>query len=155
MEVNEEMRGFIQQWFVEPQLLDSDDTKTEENQLRNEGIKRVIQKMFIKYQVLGFDSIKPLLENAEGAQDLYEALSNKDGEEFAKEIFVSAIKEAQESVAAEYGMGPRRKKEHEILAEKLDEKYGIGSIESNINRMIFKTRGGNDTVDCSDSGCGC
>ncbi|MEK6828526.1 MAG: hypothetical protein AABY15_00135 [Nanoarchaeota archaeon] len=155
MEINDELREFLQIYFVEPQLLGSDETKTEEAKLREEGLKRIIQKMFIKHQILEFDSIKSILETQEGASELYEAISDKKGEDVARETFDNAIKEVQEFIAIQFGMAPRRKKEHEILAEKLEEKYGTGLIENNINRMIFKNIGTTGGDGCSGGGCGC
>ena len=154
MENNEEWRGIIQQWFVEPQLLDSDETKTEENRLKDEGLKRVIQKIFIKHQILGFDDIKPILEGQEVAMELFEAISKRESREVANEIFNNAIKEVKEFVAGEYDMAPRRKKEYEILAEKLEGRYGINAIDENVNRLITKKRGTSIGDSCAGGGCG-
>lgn len=153
MEINKELNDIYQEYFVKPQLIDSEESQSEEIKMRDEGLKRVIQKMFIKFIVLDFDNIKPMLEEVDGANNLYEAISNKDSRQAADEVFYNAIKEVQEFIAGEYGMGPRRKKEYEKLAEHLDEKYGDGAIESNVNRVILKNRGSNIGDSCGGDKC--
>lgn len=147
MEINDELMGFLQTYFVERQLLDSDDSKSEDHKVRDAGVTRIIQKMFIKHQILEFDNIKPILEDVEGAHKLYEAIENREGKEFAKNIFYDSIREVQDFIAGEYGMAPRRKKEHEILAETLEKRYGNNLITSNINRVITKNNSSGQNVE--------
>lgn len=155
MEHNEEMRGFIQQYIVEPQLLDSDDSKTEDDKIRSEGLKRVIQKEFVKYQVIGSEALKPMIENVDEFRELYEAVSKKHSKETADEIFNEAIQDAINTIAGEFGLASRRKKSYEILAEELDKKYGENSINTNVDRVITKHGGSNIGESCSGGGCGC
>ena len=110
MEINKELNDIYQEYFVKPQLIDSEESPSGEVKSRDEELKRVIQKMFIKFVILEFDSIKPMLEDVEGAERLHKAISDKDSREAADEVFYGAIKEVQEFIAGEYGMGPRRKK---------------------------------------------
>ncbi len=153
MEINKELNDIYQEYFVKPQLIDSEESPSGEVKSRDEELKRVIQKMFIKFVILEFDSIKPMLEDVEGAERLHKAISDKDSREAADEVFYGAIKEVQEFIAGEYGMGPRRKKEYEKLAEHLEEKYGDGAIENNVNRVILKNRGSNIGDSCKGGGC--
>jgi hypothetical protein len=154
MDINKELNDLFQEYLIPRQLTESGESE-EDSINRSEGVKRAIQKMFIKYVILGFDSIKPMLEDLEGADKLYEAMSNRESKEVADEIFYSAIKEVQDFVAGEYGLAPRRKKEYEKLAEQLEEKYGEGAIGNNINRVILKNKGSNPGDSCGGGGCGC
>ncbi len=140
MEINKELNDIFQEYFVQPQLIDSEESQADSTN-KGEGIKRAIQKMFIKHIILEFDDIKPLLEDVDGANKLYEAICDKETKEVANEVFYGAIKEVQDLIAGQYGLAPRVKKEYEKLAEELEEKYGDGAIESNINRLILKNRG--------------
>lgn len=139
-EINKELNDIFQEWFVQPQLIDSEESQTISTN-KSEGIKRAIQKMFVKHIILEFDDIKPLLEGVEDADKLYEAICSKETKEIANEVFYGAIREVQELIAGEYDLAPRVKKDYEKLAEELDEKYGDGAIEKNINRLILKNRG--------------
>jgi len=140
MEINKELNDIFQEYFVQPQLIDSEESQADSIN-KGEGIKRAIQKMFIKHIILEFDDIKPLIEGVDGANKLYEAICDKETKEVANEVFYGAIKEVQDLIAGQYGLAPRVKKEYEKLAEELEEKYGDGAIESNINRLILKNRG--------------
>jgi hypothetical protein len=140
MEINKELNDIFQEYFVQPQLIDSEESQADSTN-KGEGIKRAIQKMFIKHIILEFDDIKPLLEDVDGANKLYEAICDKETKEVANEVFYGAIKEVQDLIAGQYGLAPRVKKEYEKLAEELEGKYGDGAIESNINRLILKNRG--------------
>lgn len=140
MEMNKELNDFFQEYFVQPQLINSEDSN-QDSMNKVEGIKGAIQKMFVKHIILEFDDIKPLLEDMDGANKLYEAICDKESKEVANEVFYGAIKEVQDLIAGQYGLAPRVKKDYEKLAEELEEKYGDGAIENNINRLILKNRG--------------
>ena len=142
MEINKELNDIFQEYYVQPQLIDSEENQPDSTSTnKSEGIRRAIQKMFVKHIILEFDDIKPLLEDVDGANKLYEAICNKESKEVANEVFYDAIKEVQELVAGQYGLATKIKKEYEKLAEELEEKYGDGAIENNINRLILKNRG--------------
>lgn len=140
MEINKELNDIFQEYFVQPQLIDSEESQVDSTN-KSEGIRRAIQKMFIKHIILEFDDINPLLEDVEGANKLYEAICDKETKEVANEVFYGAIKDVQDLIAGQYGLAPRVKKECEKLVEELEEKYGDGAIEENINRLILKSRG--------------
>lgn len=140
MEMNKELNDFFQEYFVQPQLINSEDSN-QDSMNKIEGIRGAIQKMFVKHIILEFDDIKTLLEDVDGANKLYEAICDKESKEVANEVFYSAIKEVQDLIAGQYGLAPRVKKDYEKLAEELEEKYGDGAIEKNINRMILKNKG--------------
>lgn len=140
MEMNKELNDFFQEYFIQPQLINSEDG-SQDSMNKVEGIRGAIQKMFVKHIILEFDDIKPLLEDVDGANKLYEAICDKESKEVANEIFYGAIKEVQDLIAGQYGLAPRVKKDYEKLAEELEEKYGDGAIENNINRLILKNRG--------------
>ena len=147
--INENVREFIQEWFVKPQLLDSDSNDTSE---REGGLKDFIQKSFVKYAVVNWDNLKAILEDDDDMNALYEAIEKRESSTVARQVFTDAISEAQQVIAAEFGMGPRRKKPHEILAEQLEEKYGEDAINKNINQVIQKNIGNGGEADC-EGGC--
>lgn len=150
MEINKEMNDFLQEYFAERQAT-GDDSNGDGK--KDEGLNKVIQKMFVRHQVMKFDSIKPLLEDDEDASKLYDALVQKEGRETANEIFLAAIKEAKDLIGSQFDLAPRRKKSFELLAEQLDEKYGEGAIGENINRVIKKGGNSADSYDCGPGGC--
>lgn len=153
--INENMREIIQEYFVKPQLLYSDENEESKEDIseRAAGLKKIIQKGFIKYAVVNWDGLNSLLEDDEDMQLLYEAIENRDSKEAAKEVFNNAIEEAKKAIAVDFGLAPRRKKEHEILAEELDDKFGANHINKNINNLISKNIGYSGESDCDDNSC--
>jgi hypothetical protein len=150
--INENVREFIQEWFVKPQLLDSDEDVVERGE-RAEGLKKVIQKGFIKYAVLNWDNLKAILEDDDDMIALHDALSKKESRQVANDVFQGAIDEAKKVIAVEFGLAPRRKLEHEILSEQLDARFGENHISNNINNLIKKNVGNGGDSDCDDGSC--
>ena len=150
--ISEDLREFIQEWFVKPQLLDSD--SQDYNNERSEGLKKIIQKEFVKRVIVEWDNLRLLLDDSDELTELYSAIENSDSKESAENIFNEAISEAKKAIAVDYDLAPRRKLEHEILSERLDKKFGEGHINNNINSLIQKNIGNGGEVDCDDGSCG-
>ena len=148
--INEDIRGFIHEYFVKPQLLDSEDGG--EIAERTEGLNKVIQKGFIKYAVLNWGNLEDILED-DDMNAIHEALSKKESRKVANQIFEDAIDSAKKLIAVEFGMAPKRKLAHEILSEELDTKFGEGHINKNINDLIKKSTGNREDSDCDDGYC--
>jgi len=151
MTINEDLRGFIQEYFVQPQLLAPEDEG--ERIERAEGLKKVIQKGFIKYAVLNWDNLKAILEDDEDMIALHDALAKKESRQVANDIFNNAIDDAKKVIAVEFGLAPRKKLAHEILSEELDKKFGKNHINQNINKLIQKNIGNGGDADCDDGSC--
>lgn len=150
-EISKETNDFLQEYFVKPQLINSGHDEVDR---KAEGLKRAIQKCFIQHFILGIENVSQVIQEDDNSSKIYNALAEKESKEVANEVFENAIKEVKEFIAGEFGMAPRRKKEHEILAEELEKKYGEKSIDSNVNRVILKG-GSVGSGGCSDGGCGC
>jgi len=128
--------GYVQEYIQEPNAKD-DEVTLEERRNRSDEFKNAIQKAFINYQILGFDSIKPLLEDTEIGK-IYESLPDDESRKKFTDKVRDSINEVKESVAVEFRLIKKRKKAHELLLEHLDDKYGEAGIDSNINRVINK-----------------
>ena len=150
--ISEGWIAYIQEHYIQEQL--EGDGVEEEEKIKNigEGLKKVIQQAFIKHQIIEFDSIKPLLEDNDSMNELFEAISKKESKEAAREVFNNAIEESKTFIATEYGLSPKRRKAHEILAEELDKKFGEGHISNNVNNLLEKNVGHGGHV-CDDGGC--
>ena len=151
--INEDVREIIHEWFVKPQLLDSDEDVETKGE-RASGLKKIIQKGFIKYAVLNWDNLKAILEDDEDMIALHDALAKKESRQVANDVFQDAIDEAKKAIAVEFGLAPRRKLEHEILAEELDKRFGNNHINNKINHLIQKNIGNGGDSDCDDGSCG-
>lgn len=151
--INEEVRSFIQEWFVKPQLLHSEDDDVREE--RAEGLKKIIQKGFLRYALMQWDNLKALLEDDEEMNALYEAIEKKESSKQARKVFEDAISDVKKEIAPRYGLAPKRKMQHEILAERLNQKFGEDHINQNINNLIQKNIGNSGEVDCEGGSCGC
>jgi len=153
-ELNMDWVNFIQEYVIDEQLVGDGTDKNDRARDASEGLKKIIKQAFVKHQILGFDSISPLLENNEEINSLYKALSEKSSQESTNTMFMSAINEVKSNVASEYGVGPRRKKPHEILSERLDKTFGDRHIDKNVDKLLEKNVG-NGGGDCEDGSCGC
>lgn len=145
----------VQEYIIEEQLKGAGEGEGDERRNSNsEGLKKIIQQAFIKHQILSFDNIKALLENDDDIFELYETISKRSSSDKAKDVFYEAIGDLKDFIKVNYGLAPKRKKAHEILSEKLDEKFGDGHIDGNVNKLLEKNLGNGGTV-CDDGGCGC
>lgn len=152
-ELNMDYVGLIQEYMLENKI--NDDNADEGSKPGGEGLKKVIKQMFVKSQILGFNELKEFFGNSEEAALLFDGIANKSTQAEARAVFEEAINELKGDIASKYGVGPRKKKSYEILAEKLDKKYGEGHMDNNVNSLLEKNIGNSGLGECQGGGCGC
>ena len=152
-EISEDWIRIVQEYIIEYQLKGTGEESDEKRNENSDGLKKIIQQEFIKENI-STDNIKGMLEDNDKAFELHRAITDRSSKENADNIFHEAIDELKKFIEVTYGLSPRRKKAHEILAEELDKKFGEGHISNNVNHLLEKNVGHGGHV-CDDGGCGC
>lgn len=112
--------------------------------------KSKIQEAFVKYHIVNSeDRIKAMLEDVEGMSEIYDGFENK---EEARAFFSQAIREVIHPILENYGLSHGKKKEHELLAERLEGIYENLDIDKNVNGLILKTTANTSAYEGIDVG---